>query len=246
MKTSLISILLILVFVFGSSLLYAQQQVPSQITSKYHRQLPPDLRPSDLGGGSTSESYISAAGGYAETGTEGSMYYIDEWKPGRVMLRDNSVMDHIQLRYNIYARQMQYTDGKDTLAFANPEELQYVFFDDHLFIYTTYLDGTTISSDYFEVIAKGECKLLARKVVKFHQEFDESAKGGCKESYTKCCELYIKKGEEPARYVNCDKKSICSALSDKEEAVRAFIEENHLKMKSREDLTRVMEFYNNN
>ena len=244
MKTSFISIVLFLIFITGYLDVLSQDQMPgNQANSMYAKALPSNQRQFDViadnqssfNAGNTDNPYM---------GTKGSMYYYDEWKTGKVVLSDNSVMDNVQLRYNIYAKQMQFTNGKDTLAFAKPEELKSITIEGKVFIYTEYKFGTETRSDYFEVVTDGRCKLLARRVVKYHKEIDENLHTCETDIFDKSCELYIKKGDSPAELVKCDKKSICHHFNDKQDLMQAFIMEHNMKIKTREDLAMLVEYYN--
>lgn len=244
MKTSFISIILFLIFITGYLDALSQDLDPvNQANSMYAKELPSNQRQTkavsvnetSFSSGNTDNSYL---------GTQGSMYYFDEWKSGKVVLSDNSVMDNVQLRYNIYAKQMQFTSGKDTLAFAKPEELKSITIEGKVFIYTQYSVGAEIRSDYFEVITDGSCMLLARRVVKYHKEIDENLHTCEKDIFDKSCELYIKKGESPAEMVKCDKKSICHHFTDKRELLQAYMLEHNLKMKTRDELAMLVDYYN--
>ena len=177
-------------------------------------------------------------------GVEGSMYLFDDFTDGKVVLADNTTMDDLKLRYNIYYHQMQFIRDEDTLAFANPGEIDYLKLNDQLFIYTVFIKDGEIADDYFEVLVDNDCRLLYRRMVKYHFAPDEESGKDPKEIFINCCEFYIKKGEQPATKVALTKKSVLCAFKDKEEEVSAFINTNRLKMKSREDLMMVINFYN--
>jgi hypothetical protein len=175
-------------------------------------------------------------------GPEGSMFLNNEWKEGVVVLKDNTVLRDIQLRYNVYFQQMQFIREGDTLAFANPEEIQHILMGDMKFIYTKYLDEGIIDHGYFSIFVEGDCRLMVRNEVTFHKA---AGSGDCKKDYFyKSCNLYLQKEDHPARLLSCGKKSICSMLPDREKEIKAFIKENKLRMKTQEDMARVVNFYN--
>jgi hypothetical protein len=175
-------------------------------------------------------------------GPEGSMYLNNEWKEGLVVLKDNTIMSGIKLRYNIYFQQMQFIRENDTLAFADPEEIKHILMGDMKFIYTEYLDEGVIDHGYFSIFVDGDCRLLVRNVVTYHKTYGNS---DCeKDAFFKSCNLYLQKGDHPAKLLSCGKRSICRMLPDKEREIKAFIKVNKLKMKTQEDMARVVNFYN--
>ena len=194
--------------------------------------------------GNSSLSGGTAVNKYEPLGVKGSMYLSDEFENGEVLLADNSVMEDVKLRYNIYYRQMQFIQDEDTAAFSNPDEVDYFKIRDQIFIHTEYVKDESIDSDYFQVLLDDNCQLLYRRMVKYHKVVDTRSGDEEKEIFVNCCEFYVKKGNEPAQRICLNKKSICCAFVDKEEEVAAFIKTNKLKMKTREDLIKVIEFYN--
>jgi hypothetical protein len=66
-----------------------------------------------------------AAGNYMVYDQSG-MYLEPGWAKGYVVLKDKSMLEDIQLRYDLYNQQMQFVREGDTLAFSNPGELDYL------------------------------------------------------------------------------------------------------------------------
>lgn len=240
MKSYLIISLIISSFLIFS--VHAQAQVYDKeiaSTAMQNKQLPPDMRD---GGGSANSSMGSGTIYNDYLGTEGSMYQNDRWIDGNVVLADNSVLDDVKLRYNVYYKQMQFIQGPDTAAFSNPDEISHILLGEDKFIYTEFVKDNELSSDYFKVLADGPCKVLHRSLVKYHEVIEK--KNCIEERFIKCCEFYIQTEGDAARQVKCNKKSVCSALGDKNEQIKAFIEGNDMKMKSEEDLIAVVDYYN--
>lgn len=178
-----------------------------------------------------------------DLGSEGSMYLMDDWCTGTVVLKDNTVFTGIKLRYNVYFQQMQFIEDGDTLAFANPDEIRSIIMDGREFIYCEYLEEGTIRKCYFEIIVEGDCRLLTRNVVSYHKK-DVAGIDCTKDVFYKSCNFYIKKGDGPATEISCKRKSVYRALSDKEEQVKAYLKEKKLKLKTPEELARVIRHYN--
>ncbi len=173
-------------------------------------------------------------------GTEGNIYFGSEWPKGIINLRDGSTITERGLRYDIYADQMQMTDGKDTLALAKPEEINSLSFDGHTFIYQSYECSGLVKQGYFELLVTGKSELLLKRSVSFHIE----GNGDGKEKYliTEC--YFLKKGESPAIKIMCSKKSALEVFSEHRDEIERYMKETGRKVKTPEDLKVLVEYYN--
>jgi hypothetical protein len=178
-------------------------------------------------------------------GERGTMYFLNEWSDGKAYLADNTVLDHIKLRYNIYFGQMQFILNGDTLAFAKPEEVNCLKFRGMTFVNTDYRVGNEVKNDWFEVVCEGQCQLLFRRMVKYHLVAEEDAEREVDNSYVKCCAYYVKNGDQPAELIRPKKKNVACVFSDKEELISEFIKNHRLNLKKKDDLVAVVDYYNN-
>jgi hypothetical protein len=176
-------------------------------------------------------------------GEPGSMYLDDEFFPGNLVLKDNTTMDNLPLRYNIYFQQMQFIQGTDTLAFKNPSELKSLRFNGRTFIYLPFDNDGVIDSSYFELMGDGYCKMLMRRKVEYHEIIDRK---NCDQSmtYVKTASPYLQKQGEPAKKCIKTSKGVCTFFADEKEEITKFIEVNDLNMKKCEDIKEVVAFYN--
>jgi hypothetical protein len=211
------------------------------LSSPMHsRALPPSMQDH---GGETSATSLSSANSYSSyLGPEGSMYYDDQWMNGKVVLADESEMNDIKLRYNVYYKQMQFIHEEDTAAIAKPDELSYLVIGDEKFISSRYISNHQIGTDYFKVLVEGDCQLLQRILVKYHEVLDSGESS--KERFIKCCELYIKKEGQPAQQIRCNRKSVCAVLDDGNGVIRQFMKDNGIRLKNHEELMEVVAYYN--
>jgi hypothetical protein len=178
------------------------------------------------------------------TGNEGTAYLYDDWKPGYVVLQDNSRIDDLKFRYNMYFHQMQFIHEEDTLAFSDPEEIRFLIIENQKMIYTDFEKNGNFDKDFFSVLHEGRCSLLQRNLVKYHQASDPDNPNCQKDIYINCCELYLKKGENVARPILCSKKGILNAFTDKREEIKTFMKSNNLSAKNKSDLLEIFEYYN--
>lgn len=180
---------------------------------------------------------------YATTGNASSIYFTGGWKEGVASLNDGTVLEGRLYRYNIYAQQMQFIHGDDTAAFAKPEELTSLTFDDHQFIYTTYKDEQEVKNGYFEVLTHGRCQLLLRREITYHL-VDDLDDGIMDDSYVLEQSYYIRKKGEIISRIPLNKKCILSAFCDQEDAIKTYIKTNKIRFQNQEDMVRVVDYYN--
>jgi len=193
------------------------------------------LQGNDTGGGGAQASGISdqTSGLYLEPG----------WAPGRVLLADNSFIDGLQLRYDLYHQQVQFIQENDTLAFANPEELSCFVIDQRKFIYTEFNNKGIREKGYFEVLSDGACKLLLRRCIKYHLA-PEKVDNLRDEIYVRECEYFLQKKDEPAKQIKACRKSVLCAFNDKEAEIKHYMKDNGLKMNTCDELKDVVAYYN--
>jgi hypothetical protein len=177
------------------------------------------------------------------SGADTACYLEPGWTLGKVFLSDKSLLENIMLRYDIYDQQLQFIRDDDTLAFAKPDEVKGFVIDNRNFIYSDYENENVIAQGYFEVLSLGDCKLLARRTVKYHVAPD--ATSNIKEDlYIRECSYYLSKNGEMAKPVRASRKSVLCAFKDKAEQVERYMNDNNMKMNTCNDLKEVVDYYN--
>lgn len=174
---------------------------------------------------------------------ETGMYLNEHWQPGYAMLNDQTRLDHLELRYDVYNQQMQFIEEEDTLAFSNPDEIDHLFIDGKRFVYREFDNDGVIEKSYFEVLKDGDCQLLLRRTVTHHLQQD-GITGSCEDDYLRDVSYYVVKDEKTAKEIRACKKSVLCVFKDEEEKVKQFMKTNKLKMNCCEDLMQVVAFYN--
>lgn len=186
-------------------------------------------------GASTSPSGLSDrnAGPYLEPG----------WVTGHVRLKDQSQLDGIMLRYDLYNQQIQFIRDEDTLAFSKPEEVEYFLLDGKKIVYSDYDHEGVKGKSFFEVLTEGDCKLMVRWVVTYHVDPDANpAVTG--DVYVRECQYYIEKKDDLAKPVKACRKSVLCAFKDKEDQIRDYLDQKGLKMNTCDQLKEVVTYYN--
>jgi hypothetical protein len=177
-------------------------------------------------------------------GEEGEIYIGSEWPLGTIVLSNGGVIDNYFLRYDIMADQMQFISGKDTLAFASPQELNTISFGGHTFIYDTYQCENTVRKGYFELIEPGKNKLLLKRLVTYQlpdaKNPDDKA---LNRYYIDEC-FFVSKPGKPANKIMCNRKSALSYLNDHSDEIDEYLRITGNKVKTLEDLKKLVAYYN--
>ncbi len=192
------------------------------------------------------------SGGLADAmqlkGTSGSPYLFDEWNQGTITMKDKNVILGKMFRYNLYTQQMQFISGEDTMAIANPEEIEKIQFGGKTFIFTSYKAQGKDGKGYFELISDGNCRILKRWVVLYHVVDDENlnrnAASGEESNFMRDCNCFLQFGDAPAVQASHNKKEFLNCFNEDQDRVSKFIKQNSIKMKSESDLKAVVDFYN--
>lgn len=176
-------------------------------------------------------------------GDAGSLYVGNDWPIGILTLKGGKMIENYRFRYDIYADQMQFIAGTDTLAFASPTELYSVTFGDKTFVYEPFECSGALMKGYFQLIVPGKKQLLLKRTVMYHLDED---KGSGKESETylvsEC--YFIKSGNQPAHKVMCNRKNALVAMEDRKNELEEYLRLTGNKVKNLGDLQRMVEYYN--
>jgi hypothetical protein len=177
-------------------------------------------------------------------GVEGKIYLGENWPTGTIVLHDGGKIDSYRLRYNILVDQMQFIAGKDTLAFASPQELSTLTFDNRTFIYEAYQCDNVIRYGYFELIEPGINRLLLKRLVTFEMP---DAKNPDNQDDTKYfideC-YFISKPGKASYKIMCNRKSALSVLDDHKDEINEYLRITGNKVKTPDDLKKLVAYYN--
>ncbi len=180
-----------------------------------------------------------------ERGWVSGAYFNPEWQDGLILMKDGSSVRDNQYRYNLYTQQMEFIAGDDTLAVANPEEIDLLRIADRVFVYTNFLCNAKQNSGYFELLEEGNCRLLKRWTASYHKAESENAGVDCREDlFYKECNCFLQFGETMAEPVNLKRKDFVQLFGDDAGRMNRFIRKNKLKIKEQQDLRHIIAFYN--
>jgi len=177
-------------------------------------------------------------------GVEGDIYVGINWPAGSIVLRNGEKIDNYLLRYNILVDQMQFIVNKDTLAFASPQELSTLTFENHTFIYEAYQCDNSIRYGYFELLENGKNKLLLKRLVTFEMPDAKNPVNadGTKYFIDEC--YFISKPGKAAYKIMCNRKSALSVLNEHQNEIDEYLRITGNKVKTPDDLKKLVSYYN--
>lgn len=179
-------------------------------------------------------------------GKKCSIYLDNEWKIADVILNDNSVLNDVLIRYNIYTQEMQFIEGSDTIAFGNPAEIASISFNNRTFIFSPFYCDEQVRQGYFEVLCEGDCKLLLHRCIKYKyvEECSDPNSEFVKEEFYMGIKYYTLQNNQPAQQLPGNKKELINRLSKKDCDVKSFMKENKIKLNRKDDLVKLFAYYN--
>jgi hypothetical protein len=177
-------------------------------------------------------------------GIEGEAFIGSDWPAGIIVLSNGGTIDNYFLRYNILEDQMQFISGKDTLAFASPQELNTISFGNHTFIYETFQCENTIRKGYFELIEPGKNKLLLKRVITTEINIESSNANSQEKKYFVDNCYFISKPGQPASKLMCNRKSALAVLNEHSNEIEEYLRVTGNKVKTPDDLKKLVAYYN--
>lgn len=177
-------------------------------------------------------------------GSKGGAYLDPDFTEGVIIMKDGTRIPNKPMRYNIYTQQMQFVENTDTLALANPDEIEYLKIADRTFVYTNYICKGEHKKGYFELIEDGECRLLKRWVALYHEVDQSSQESTDCDVFYRDCQCFLQFFLNPACPVEPKKNDFVMSFASKGESIKTFMKNNKLNPKNEEDLSRIVDYYN--
>lgn len=180
---------------------------------------------------------------YAEV--SGTPYLHKEFKRGKILISDGTLVDSCQLRYNIYTDQVENKDNGVVYEIAPKSKIKRAEIDGTLFTCLKLPENGTWKDHYFEVLAYGRISLYKLYTLQFippsstfpYNKADSAHFTAPVNSY------YLAKGSLPIVKLK-NKKALLTVLNDQKSAVEKYISGNKLSVEKEADLLQIMEFYN--
>ncbi len=177
----------------------------------------------------------------------GSMYLYDDWREGTLIMKNDTMVEGLKLRYNIYTRQMHFIYQQDTLALIVPEKVKYAVLENEAFVWTDFLEDNLLKKDYFQILAEGKARLLLHRKVKFDPRNPPATPYSTGTEYDRFLRFeytYIQKENEPAVQLKRSRGGLMTCFADKSQEIKQFMRKERIRPKKTGDLIKVVQFYN--
>lgn len=172
-------------------------------------------------------------------------YLNSDWKEGVIIMSDGTLIKGKKYRYNLFHQQMQFTDGDDTAAIANPEDIAMIRIADRVFVYEPFICDGRMKSGYLELLEDGECRLLKRWACAYFKKTSETQKVNCSEDFfRKNCQCYLQFNLRPAEPVPLSKKDFVKYFGDDAGRLKRMMRKENLKLRREADVITLVSYYN--
>jgi len=177
---------------------------------------------------------------------QGTPYLADTWAPGTVKLTNGKTYkDNVLLKYNL-ADDAVYFKGENgsPLLFASPVSEFTITDETGNRHYKSGFDAISGYTDknFFEVIADGTVQVLKKykKTVRESRDYNSAV---TVKAFVDIIQYYMIKNGKVVSIKN-DKKTILTAIGDKQPELEAYIKANNLNLKNDADIGKLVTYYN--
>jgi len=180
----------------------------------------------------------------------GSPYLRDTWTHAAMRLNGNVIVPDMRVRLDLKSQQWHFLDSGNTERLVPVGLVREVLMDDSAGTEvktTVFRSGfpsvdSRKNTDFYQVVSDGKVLLLHSMVKVIKTDKDEMA-GTVQMEFALYEEYYLFSAGKMWR-VKKDKSEALSQLADKKEKIQAFIDENHLKLKSIDEWKQVVDYFN--
>lgn len=181
------------------------------------------------------------------TNINGTPFFIEEWLPGVMYMKDGARANKFKLRFDAYNNELLFLNGNDPLVVVNPMS----GFDITNFSGTTFrfrcgfpaIDKNT-DKTFYQLIEEGSAASLLKLVKKNILTIEEYNKANGTKEFNLTETYFIVKPNGTIIKIKKDKSGILGALSDAGNGLSNWVEKNRLRCKTEEELMAVVKAYN--
>lgn len=179
---------------------------------------------------------------------QGDPFLYKDFTEGKLIMNTGEIYK-LQMRYDIYANQIQFEDNNEVFQLLNADRLSGIIVDTLAFRYCRILkspgDEASTESSYFIVRTDGKCSLLVRKSIRLQPAvLPQAYKDAQPAEFIPTADMYYLdlQGKGAIRISN--KKELLNILSDKKAEVEKYMDSNRLGAKNVKDLAKIVAYYN--
>ena len=190
-------------------------------------------------------SYESQVGTVIEeVAIQGSPYFNERYVVGNTMVNGKSV--RLLMRYNAYADQIEMKDKyQKSFNLLKRTDLEATF-GGKIYTMLEYVEEGKKKKGYFNPLNTGIVKLYYKpKKIFVQAEKPENGYDAFEPPVFKdASTYYLQVGSQPLVKINLNKRQLLKHLKEESVSVRRFVEENNLKLKTEEEIVKLLNFHN--
>jgi hypothetical protein len=176
---------------------------------------------------------------------QGTPYLNFEYETGTILSDADILYKNVPLRYNCFKDMLEFKRN-DKAYYAYPKEtVKKAEFGGKVFVYKAFEKDGHIDKAYFEELVKGKAALYSRYLVNFHEATPSNGIiDAVPARYGDLLEIrYISIDSLPAIKIE-NKKKLVEIFGDKKNEIDALISRQKLSVKKKDDLLKIITFYN--
>jgi len=178
---------------------------------------------------------------------KGSRYLYEKWTKGHVLQKDNKYYNDMELKYDVLDDYPIFKREEQALSFKYPiQEFQLINPKMPTEI-ATYRNGFPAignhsNKSYYQVLAEGKTTLLKKhsKSIVESIQYGEVKK---QEVFADSQQYFLFQNGQMIK-IKIDKNTLLKALGDKQQELNQFITDQELKVKSDQQLIKIVNYYN--
>lgn len=187
-----------------------------------------------------------------KTAPKGSVYLVDDWMHGTIILKDSTNISGYPYRYNMRSKYIELKDESDSIKVLSFAKVDWMF--------SKTIHGTNVydncSNYMLEYPELGDCEFVEIMVYGKATLFDKLSLNMIEANYNRAVDAgetsdtyyvehtyYILKDGELIR-IKKSKGSVLNVLEDKKEELSSYIKSNKLKMREPNNIAQVVKYYN--
>lgn len=182
-------------------------------------------------------------------GVKGSAFLNEGWIKGRIILRDNSQMPELMIRFNAWENELHYLnqDSKEMIAEKNALAGFVLLNGNSSRIFTLLPAGEPDKAKYYEQLSGGSISLLelhSKEFLKADYQGGYSANRPYDEFTDKSVLYWFAEGMSKPEKLKTGYKNVMKCFPDKKGEIEAFVKEKGVRLNEKAGILEVFRFYN--
>jgi hypothetical protein len=180
-----------------------------------------------------------------EKGLDGTPWLTESWVPGTVMTINGETITGLNYRYNVYRNRLYFQYNNTDYVISYPDSIKQLLMDKKTFVYDDSDPSVKVNKRFMEVAVDGKARLYVNYYPQIiPANFNIVLGSGSPNETVAVKETYLIKVGNVITAVDKKGKLIPVALSDKNKEISEFVKKEKISPKNKEDLEKVIRYYN--